>query len=323
MIKRSPLLKIKNLKKYYRVTAGLIPRPLGEIKAVDGVSLDIIEGEVLGLVGESGCGKSTLGKAILRLEEPTGGEITFQGTDVLSLNRKELRIFRGQIQIVFQDPDSSLDPRMTVGDSIGEALIVHGIRDAHERSQRVARLMEKVGLEADFMERYPHEFSGGQRQRIGIARALAMNPRLIIADEPVSALDVSVQAQILNLMMDIKDDDGLAYMFVSHDLAVVKYIADRVAVMYMGQIVELTDKAELFQNPLHPYTEALLSAVAGLRPGGGGRILLNGDVPSPLNPPDGCRFHTRCHRVMDICPKAEPQFREIVPGHYAACHLFP
>jgi oligopeptide/dipeptide ABC transporter ATP-binding protein len=323
MIKRSPLLKIKDLKKYYRVTAGLIPRPLGEIKAVDGVSLDIIEGEVLGLVGESGCGKSTLGKAILRLEEPTGGEITFQGTDVLSLNKKELRTFRGQIQIVFQDPDSSLDPRMTVGDSIGEALIVHGIRDADERSQRVARLMEKVGLEADFMERYPHEFSGGQRQRIGIARALAMNPRLIIADEPVSALDVSVQAQILNLMMDIKDDDGLAYMFVSHDLAVVKYIADRVAVMYMGQIVELTDKAELFQNPLHPYTEALLSAVAGLRPGGGGRILLNGDVPSPLNPPAGCRFHTRCHRVMDICPQAEPVFREIVTGHYAACHLYP
>ena len=323
MIIRSPLLKIKNLKKYYSVTAGLIPRPLGEIKAVDGVSLDIIEGEVLGLVGESGCGKSTLGKAILRLEEPTGGEITFQGTDVLSLNKKELRTFRGQIQIVFQDPDSSLDPRMTVGDSIGEALIVHGIKDADERSQRVARLMEKVGLEADFMERYPHEFSGGQRQRIGIARALAMNPRLIIADEPVSALDVSVQAQILNLMMDIKDDDGLAYMFVSHDLAVVKYIADRVAVMYMGQIVELTDKAELFQNPLHPYTEALLSAVAGLRPGGGGRILLNGDVPSPLNPPAGCRFHTRCHRVMDICPQAEPVFREIVTGHYAACHLYP
>ena len=323
MIIRSPLLKIKNLKKYYRVTAGLIPRPLGEIKAVDGVSLDIIEGEVLGLVGESGCGKSTLGKAILRLEEPTGGEITFQGTDVLSLNKKELRTFRGQIQIVFQDPDSSLDPRMTVGDSIGEALIVHGIKDADERSQRVARLMEKVGLEADFMERYPHEFSGGQRQRIGIARALAMNPRLIIADEPVSALDVSVQAQILNLMMDIKDDDGLAYMFVSHDLAVVKYIADRVAVMYMGQIVELTDKVELFQNPLHPYTEALLSAVAGLRPGGGGRILLNGDVPSPLNPPAGCRFHTRCHRVMDICPQAEPVFREIVTGHYAACHLYP
>ena len=323
MINKGSLLQIKNLKKYYRVTAGLIPRPLGEIKAVDGVSLDIIEGEVLGLVGESGCGKSTLGKAILRLEEPTGGGILFQGTDVLSLNKRDLRTFRGKIQIVFQDPDSSLDPRMTVGDSIGEALIVHGISGADERGRRVARLMEKVGLEADFMERYPHEFSGGQRQRIGIARALAMDPRLIIADEPVSALDVSVQAQVLNLMMDIKDEDGLSYMFVSHDLAVVKYIADRVAVMYMGQIVELADKEELFRDPLHPYTEALLSAVAGLRPGGGSRILLSGDMPSPLKPPVGCRFHTRCHRVMAICPTAEPAFREVVPGHYAACYLYP
>jgi oligopeptide/dipeptide ABC transporter ATP-binding protein len=323
MLIKAPLLKIRNLKKYYRVTAGLIPRPLGEIKAVDGVSLDIIEGEVLGLVGESGCGKSTLGKAILRLEEPTGGEISFEGTDVLSLNKRELRTLRGRIQIVFQDPDSSLDPRMTVGDSIGEALIVHGVRDAGERGRRVARLMEKVGLEADFMERYPHEFSGGQRQRIGIARALAMNPRLIIADEPVSALDVSVQAQILNLLMDIKDDDGLAYMFVSHDLAVVKYIADRVAVMYMGQIVELADKDQLFRDPLHPYTEALLSAVAGLRPAGRSRILLNGDMPSPLNPPSGCRFHTRCHRVMDVCPTAEPTLLQVSPGHYAACHLYP
>ena len=299
MINKVPLLQIKNLKKYYRVTAGLIPRPLGEIKAVDGVSLDIIEGEVLGLVGESGCGKSTLGKAILRLEEPTGGQISFQGTDVLSLNKRDLRTLRGKIQIVFQDPDSSLDPRMPVGDSIGEALIVHGVSGAGERGRRVARLMEKVGLEAGFAERYPHEFSGGQRQRIGIARALAMDPRLIIADEPVSALDVSVQAQVLNLMMDIKDADGLSYMFVSHDLAVVKYIADRVAVMYMGQIVELADKEELFRDPLHPYTEALLSAVAGLRRGGGSRILLSGDMPSPLKPPAGCRFHTRCHRVME------------------------
>jgi len=323
MIEKGPLLQIKNLKKYYRVTAGLIPRPLGEIKAVDGVSLDIVEGEVLGLVGESGCGKSTLGKAILRLEEPTGGEIAFQGTDVLAMNRRELRTLRGKIQIVFQDPDSSLDPRMTVGDSIEEALIVHGVSDVDERGQRVARLMEKVGLEAGFVERYPHEFSGGQRQRIGIARALAMDPRLIIADEPVSALDVSVQAQILNLMMDIQDDDGLAYMFVSHDLAIVKYIADRVAVMYLGKIVELADKAELFRNPLHPYTEALLSAVAGLRPAGGGRILLNGDMPSPLNPPAGCRFHTRCHRVIQVCPQSEPAYREVAPGHYAACHLYP
>jgi len=323
MIKKGPLLKINNLKKYYRVTAGLIPRPLGEIKAVDGVSLEIIEGEVLGLVGESGCGKSTLAKAILRLEEPTGGDISFQGTDVLAMNKRELRMLRGKIQVVFQDPDSSLDPRMTVGDSIGEALIVHGVSDASERGQRVARLMEKVGLEADFVERYPHEFSGGQRQRIGIARALAMNPQLIIADEPVSALDVSVQAQVLNLMMDIQDDDGLSYMFVSHDLAIVKYIADRVAVMYLGKIVELADKAELFQNPLHPYTEALLSAVAGLRTAGGGRILLKGDMPSPLNPPAGCRFHTRCHRVIQVCPSVEPAFREVAPGHYAACHLYP
>ena len=323
MIEKGPLLKINNLKKYYRVTVGLIPRPLGEIKAVDGVSLEIIEGEVLGLVGESGCGKSTLGKAILRLEEPTGGDISFQGTDVLAMNKRELRTLRGKIQIVFQDPDSSLDPRMTVGDSIGEALIVHGVSDASERGHRVARLMEKVGLEADFVERYPHEFSGGQRQRIGIARALAMDPRLIIADEPVSALDVSVQAQVLNLMMDIQDDDGLSYMFVSHDLAIVKYIADRVAVMYLGKIVELTDKAELFRNPLHPYTEALLSAVAGVRPAGGGRILLSGDMPSPLNPPSGCRFHTRCHRVIQVCPSVEPAFREVAPGHYAACHLYP
>ena len=321
MMEKSSLLSISNLRKYYRVTAGLIPRLRGEIKAVDGVSLEMAEGEVLGLVGESGCGKSTLGKAILRLEEPTGGEISFQGSNVLAMNKGELRALRGKIQIVFQDPDSSLDPRMTVGDSIGEALIVHGVSDADERGQRVARLMEKVGLEADFAERYPHEFSGGQRQRIGIARALAMDPRLIIADEPVSALDVSVQAQILNLMMDIQDADGLSYMFVSHDLAIVKYIADRVAVMYLGKIVELTGKAELFENPLHPYTEALLSAVAGLRPSGGGRILVSGDMPSPLNPPSGCRFHTRCHRVLPVCPTTEPAFREIAPGHYAACHL--
>lgn len=323
MIEKGPLLKIRNLKKYYRVTAGLIPRPLGEIKAVDDVSLDIVEGEVLGLVGESGCGKSTLGKAILRLEQPTGGEISFQGNDVLAMNKRELRTLRGKIQIVFQDPDSSLDPRMSVGDSIEEALIVHGISNADERGHRVALLMEKVGLEAGFAERYPHEFSGGQRQRIGIARALAMDPRLIIADEPVSALDVSVQAQILNLMMDIQDDDGLAYMFVSHDLAIVKYIAHRVAVMYLGKIVELTDKVELFRHPLHPYTEALLSAVASLRPAGGVRILLKGDMPSPLNPPSGCRFHTRCHRVIQVCQSTEPAFREIAPGHYAACHLYP
>lgn len=316
------LLQVKDLRKYYRVTAGLMRRASGEIRAVDGVSLSIRSGEVLGLVGESGCGKSTLGKTILRLEEPTGGEIKFNGIDVVSLSRRDLRELRGKMQIVFQDPDSSLDPRMSVGGSIEEALIVQGISDPAELEERVARLMEKVGLEAGFYERYPHEFSGGQKQRIGIARALAMDPQLVIADEPVSALDVSVQAQILNLMMDIRDRDGLAYLFVSHDLSVVKYLSDRVAVMYLGKIVELADKEEFFRNPLHPYTEALLSAIATLRPGGSSRILLAGDVPSPLNPPAGCSFHTRCHRVMPVCPQVEPALSQTAPGHYVSCHLY-
>jgi len=316
------LLQVKDLKKYYRVTSGLISRSSGEIRAVDGVSLSINKGEVLGLVGESGCGKSTLGKTILRLEEPTAGEISFNGIDVVGLNKRDLGELRGKMQIVFQDPDSSLDPRMTVGGSIEEALIVHGINDAAELEERVARLLEKVGLEAGFYERYPHEFSGGQKQRIGIARALAMNPQLIIADEPVSALDVSVQAQILNLMMDIRDKDGLAYMFVSHDLSVVRYLSDRVAVMYLGKIVEMAEKEEFFRNPLHPYTEALLSAIASLRPAGRKKILLTGDVPSPLNPPAGCHFHTRCHRVMPVCSQVEPELIQTAPGHYVSCHLF-
>jgi len=317
-----PMLEVNNLKKYYRITGGLMSRAVSQIRAVDGVSLTVDKGEVLGLVGESGCGKSTLGKAILRLEEPTAGDIKFNGTDVLGLDRRRLRELRGKMQIVFQDPDSSLDPRMTVGNSIAEALIVHGMSDAAEVGDRVARLLEKVGLEADFGERYPHEFSGGQKQRIGIARALAMDPQLIIADEPVSALDVSVQAQILNLMMDIRDKDGLAYIFVSHDLSVVRYLSDRVAVMYLGKIVEMADKAEFFRNPLHPYTEALLSAIASLRPEGGERILLKGDVPSPLSPPSGCRFHTRCHRVMPVCSEIEPELKQVAPGHPVSCHLY-
>jgi len=316
------LLDVKDLKKYYRVTSGFVSRVRGEIRAVDGVSLSINRGEVLGLVGESGCGKSTLGKAILRLEEPTAGEINFNGIDVVHLSRSDLRQLRGKMQIVFQDPDSSLDPRMTVGASIEEALVVHGISDPAELEERVARLMEKVGLQPDFFERYPHEFSGGQKQRIGIARALAMDPQLIIADEPVSALDVSVQAQILNLMMDIRDRDGLAYLFVSHDLSVVKYLSDRVAVMYLGKIVELAAKEEFFRNPLHPYTEALLSAIASLRPLGRQRILLTGDVPSPLNPPPGCSFHTRCHRVMPVCSQVEPVITQPAPGHSVSCHLY-
>jgi oligopeptide/dipeptide ABC transporter ATP-binding protein len=317
-----PILQIKDLRKYYSVTAGLIPRKLGEVRAVDGVSLEICRGEVFGLVGESGCGKSTLGKTILRLEEPTSGQIFFNGVDIVALNRNQLRNVRGSVQIVFQDPDSSLDPRMTVGDSIEEALIIHGIKNAGERSSRVAALMEKVGLEPEFRERYPHEFSGGQKQRIGIARALSINPQLVIADEPVSALDVSVQAQILNLLMDIKDRDGLSYMFVSHDLSVVKYISDRVAVMYLGKIMEVAEKREFFGNPLLPYTEALLSAIVSLRPSGKEKIIIKGDVPSPLHMPPGCRYNTRCHRVMPICSQVEPPLIEHLPGHFVACHLY-
>ena len=317
------ILQVRNLKKYYRVTAGLISRPVGEIRAVDGVSLSIGEREVLGLVGESGCGKSTLGKAIMRLEEPTDGQIIFGGQNVMELDKLGLRRMRGKLQMIFQDPDSSLDPRMTVGGSIEEALIVQGMGDPSERMKRVAVLLEKVGLEADYAERYPHEFSGGQKQRIGIARALAMDPRLVIADEPVSALDVSVQAQILNLLMDIRDRDGLAYLFVSHDLSVVRYISDRVAVMYLGKIVEMAEKKEFFNNPLHPYAEALLSASAHLHPGEGSTILITGDVPSPLHPPSGCRFHTRCHRVMPVCSILEPEYKEKVAGHFVACHLYP
>ena len=317
-----PILQIKDLSKYYRVMAGLIPRKLGEIKAVDGITLSVDEGEVLGLVGESGCGKTTLAKTILRLEEPDCGQIIFSGADVTGLNKNELRSLRSQVQIVFQDPDASLDPRMTVGGSVEEALIVHNLTNPSERQERVSSLFEKVGLEAGFAERYPHEFSGGQKQRIGIARALAVNPQVIIADEPVSALDVSVQAQILNLLIDIKEKDRIAYLFISHDLSVVRYISDRIAVMYLGKIVELADKKTFFNNPLHPYTEALLSAVSGFRPAGQERVLLKGDVPSPLKPPSGCRFHTRCRRVIQVCPNVEPEFKEVEQGHFVACHLY-
>ena len=315
------LLRIINLKKYYPVTAGLISRHVGDIKAVDGVSFDIKENEILGMVGESGCGKSTLGRTILRLEEPTSGEILYRGADITRLDRKELRELRREIQIIFQDPDASLDPRMTIGDSICEPLVVHNITNEQGQTRKVAELMERVGLEAGQASHYPHEFSGGQKQRIGIARALAINPKLIIADEPVSALDVSIQAQILNLMMDIQEQFGLAYLFIAHDLSVIKHVAHRVAVMYLGKIVELADKEELFQNPLHPYTEALLSAVPSVRSKGKGRIPLHGDVPSPLNPPPGCHFHPRCHRVLPICSQKEPELIEISQGHFIACHL--
>jgi len=316
------LLEVKNLKKYYPVTGGLLSRHLGDVKAVDGVSFYIEEGEALGLVGESGCGKSTLGRVILRLEEPTEGEIIYRSTDITKLNKRGLRELRKEMQMIFQDPQSFLDPRMTVGQSIGEALLIHGMKDDKEREQRVTEILERVGLEAQHALRYPHEFSSGQRQRIGIGRALTLNPKLIIADEPVSALDVSIQAQILNLMLDLREEFGLAYLFIAHDLSVIRHVSHRVAIMYLGKIVELATKDEIFQNPLHPYTEALLSAIPDMRQKKKTRILLPGSVPSPLNPPPGCRFHTRCHRVLPVCHQEEPSLKDIGGEHLVACHLY-
>jgi len=322
MMLNHKLLKVENLKKYYPVSGGLLYRHLGDIKAVDGVSFYIKEGETLGLVGESGCGKSTLGRTIIRLEEPTAGKIIYRRTDIAKLDRKQLRGLRKEIQIIFQDPQSSLDPRMTIGQSIGEALLIHGLKDERKRGQMVTDMLERVGLEAQHALRYPHEFSSGQRQRIGIARALATNPRLIIADEPVSALDVSIQAQILNLMLDLRREFSLAYLFIAHDLSVIRQVSQRVAVMYLGKIVELASAGEIFKDYLHPYTEALVSAIPSIRKKRKARILLPGAVPSPLEPPPGCRFHTRCHRVMPICSQVEPTLEDMGNGHLVACHLY-
>ncbi len=316
------LLEIKNLKKYYAVTAGLFSKHIADVKAVDGVSFQIREGEVIGLVGESGCGKSTLGRTILRLEQPTAGEILYRGKDITRADRKKIRGLSKDMQIIFQDPDASLDPRMAIGDSIEEGLLIHHIGTEKERTARIAELMTQVGLDPEQTRLYPHEFSGGQKQRIGIARALAIRPGLIVADEPVSALDVSIQAQILNLMLDIQREMNLAYLFIAHDLSVIKYMAHRIGVMYLGKIVELADNKELFDNPLHPYTEALLSVVTSIKRKSGTRLILHGDVPSPLNPPSGCHFHPRCHRVMPVCSQSEPELVEISKGHQVACHLF-
>ncbi len=317
------LIEVKDLKKYYPITGGLISRQIGEVKAVDGVSFHIMEEECLGLVGESGCGKSTLGRTLLRLEEPTGGEILYKGSNITKLDKKGLKGLRKEIQMIFQDPQSSLDPRMTIGDSIGEALLLHGVRNEKERLEQVQALLERVGLEPSYATRYPHEFSGGQKQRIGIARALAVNPKLIVADEPVSALDVSIQAQILNLLMDLQDEERLAYLFIAHDLSVIKHISHRIAVMYLGKIAELANKTDIFERPLHPYTQALLSAVPIPNPHQEKkRILLTGDMPSPINPPSGCRFHTRCHKVLPICSQQEPEIVELETGHFVACHLY-
>ncbi len=318
-----PLLKVEGLKKYFRVRKALLSRNAQFVQAVDGVSFHINAGETLSLVGESGCGKSTIGRMIMKLIEPTAGAIYVNGRDIAPLSRRQMKPYRKQMQIIFQDPFSSLNPRMSAGDIVGEPLLVHGIADEAERARRVAELFRRVGLRPDQMARYPHEFSGGQRQRIGIARALALGPSLIIGDEPVSALDVSVQAQVINLMTDLQDEFGLSYLFIAHDLSVVKHISHRVAVMYLGRIVELADRNELFSTPLHPYTEALLSAVPlpNPRKTRKTRIILKGDVPSPISPPSGCRFHTRCPLAVARCKVEVPDFREVAPKHWVACHL--
>ena len=317
------LLEVENLKKYYPVTAGLLSRHVADVKAVDGVSFSINEGETLGLVGESGCGKSSLGRALLRLEEPTAGRVLYKGSDITLWDRRQLKGLRKEAQMIFQDPQSSLDPRMTIGDSIGEALLIHGIGDEKERLERVEELLKRVGLEPEHVSRYPHELSGGQKQRTGIARALAVNPRIIVADEPVSALDVSVQAQILNLIMDLQRELGLAYLFIAHDLAVIGQVSDRIAVMYLGQIIELASRSELFEHPLHPYTEALLSAILLPNPHQKRqKISLSGEVPSPVEPPLGCRFHTRCPKAMKRCGREQPSLRPLAGDHLVSCHLY-
>ena len=325
--KGEPLVRVRDLKRYFPITQGiLVQRHIGDIKAVDGITFDIMRGETLGLVGESGCGKSTTGRTILQLYRPTGGDVFFEDQNLAQTQGEKLRRMRRRMQMIFQDPYASLNPRMTVGNIIGEPLEVHNLMTPRERRDRVQELLEIVGLSPYFVNRYPHEFSGGQRQRIGVARALAVQPEFIVCDEPVSALDVSIQAQIVNLLEELQARFELTYLFIAHDLSTVRHISDRVAVMYLGKLAELTDRNTLYDKPLHPYTQALLSAVPIPDPRVDRkrkRIILEGDVPSPANPPKGCNFCTRCWQKMDICTEVEPEWKEVEPGHWVACHLYP
>ena len=317
------MLEVRNLKQYFPIKAGLMERVVGYVRAVDGISFKIQRGKTMGLVGESGCGKTTAGKTILRLIEKTSGDVIFDGTDVYSLNRKQLRELRPRMQIIFQDPFSSLSPRLPVSEIIGEAVKEHNIVPMNEYDDYLDNIMKACGLEPYHKDRYPHEFSGGQRQRICIARALALNPSFVVCDEPVSALDVSIQAQIINLLKDLQEKFGLTYLFISHDLSVVEHISDHVGVMYLGDLVEYGDKKAIFQNPKHPYTQALLSAAPIPDPSVKmNRIILEGSIPSPANPPSGCKFHTRCRARMGICSEVAPETKEVEPGHFVACHLY-
>ncbi len=320
---KKPLLEVKNLKKYFPITKGIISRVVGQVKAVDDISFHVYPNETVGLVGESGCGKTTAGRTLLRLLEPTGGEAIFDGRDVFQLDQLELRKARRDMQIIFQDPYSSLNPRMTIEAIIGEAIQFHGIASGDERRKIVEDLLVRVGLQPSYITRYPHEFSGGQRQRIGIARALALKPKFIVCDEAVSALDVSVQAQVINLLKELQEEFNLSYLFIAHDLSVVKHISDRIAVMYLGQLVEFADCNSLFKAPRHPYTQSLLSAIPHPDPRRKkARVILEGDVPSPINPPSGCRFHTRCPACFGPCSKVVPKTIEVEPDHFVQCHLY-
>ncbi|MFE4522559.1 ABC transporter ATP-binding protein [Cytobacillus firmus] len=321
LTKEKEILQVKDLQQYFPIKGGVFGRTVNHVKAVDGVNFTIYEGETVSIVGESGCGKSTTGRAILRLDEPTGGEVIFQGTNLLSKSKREMRSIRKDLQVIFQDPFASLNPRRSIGQTLEEAMGILNVVPKANRRRRAIELLEQVGLKEEHIDRYPHEFSGGQRQRIGIARALAVEPKLIICDEAVSALDVSVQAQVLNLLKKLQKEYGLTYLFISHNLGVVRHISDRIIVMYLGKVVEIAEKKSLFDNPRHPYTQALLSAIPEPnRKKKKERIILKGDVPSPIDPPSGCRFHTRCPLATDLCRQSDPELKSLGEGHQAACH---